>query len=122
MPAAPGLDFELVARVSGIDVGRLAALNPAFLKLHVPRSGEHALILPRPNSERLALALAQIPPAIQATFGYTRLPGATEWQALASRTRVPRELLAALNGAAPDQRIPAGTRLYLPAAAGDRTR
>ena len=115
VPAAPGLDFELAARLSGIDMGRLQELNPAYLKRRVPRSGAYALVLPRPNAERLGVALARIPQSIQGTFAYTRVTDATEWQSLASRTHVPGDLLAALNGALPDQRIPAGTRLYLPA-------
>jgi membrane-bound lytic murein transglycosylase D len=117
VPASGGLDFELASRLARIDIGRLYELNPGYLRRRVPRSGTYALVLPQPDAQRLVDALARIPAAVQSTFGYARVPGATEWQTLASRTQVPRELLAALNGAAPDQRIPAGTRLYLPAAA-----
>jgi hypothetical protein len=74
-------------------------------------------MLPRPNSQRLAQALAQIPAGAQGSFYFATLPGSTQWDALAARARIPSSLLAALNGADPGHAIPAGTRLYLPAAA-----
>jgi membrane-bound lytic murein transglycosylase D len=108
------LDLELAARLAGMEMGALRALNAGWLRGRIDRA--HAsLVLPVARAETFAARWAQLPPAWRADFVFARLHAPVSWETLSASSGESAPLIAELNGHGAGAALPAGARLYLPA-------
>lgn len=108
------LDFELAARLSGLDFGTLRALNAGWRAPRIDRAGA-SLVLPAARAGTFTSRWSALPPEWRSDFVFARLRAPVTWEQLAGSGGASAPLLATLNGHGEGAAIPAGTRLYLPA-------
>lgn len=111
------LDLGLAARLSGVDLPRLRALNPAT-QGDTLRAGA-ALLLPAPAQQRLADHLVLIPPPLRARWRTTVARAGDRWDRLAV-PGIDGATLAAINDRRPDDALP--REVLVPARATDAAR
>jgi membrane-bound lytic murein transglycosylase D len=114
LPIDRALDFELIARLSGLSMGRLRSLNAGWLRQRIGAGGG-VLLLPLAHAEKFGAAYAQLPPSLRADFVFAKLHSTMHWSDIAGNSGAPAPLLADINGRKSDAPAPAGARLYLPA-------
>ncbi|HEX7112998.1 MAG TPA: LysM peptidoglycan-binding domain-containing protein [Mizugakiibacter sp.] len=109
------IDLRVAARLAGMPLDALRALNPGYRHPRMPASGvPHHLLLPQDRAERFqdAYALADAPHWSDWADAQLRAP--TTLQALAARGDIPATALAAANAVDADAPLAAGRTLLLP--------
>lgn len=91
-------DLRLAARLAGVDIEELHALNPGWNQWITGPDGPHRLLVPAVVASEFEPRFAALSPAERASLAsYEVAPGDT-LQAIASRHKVPVEFLRTVNG------------------------
>ena len=116
----PGpVDLNLAARLSGIDIGRLHRYNPGFVRGRMPVHGPFHLLVPAARRVAIEQALDRLPRDAWRNWHEVVLKQTETLDLFAMLGDVDAAALATVNGHAPAEPLPPGTRLLLPGHAED---
>lgn len=119
------IELAVAARLAGIDVETLRALNPGLDRWATPPEGPHHLLVPADRAPALRAGLADLDPEERVTWRRHRVRRGEYLGGIAARYDLPVEALRRVNGIRGDL-IRAGEHLLIPgggdAKAPDRLR
>lgn len=113
------VDLHLVARLADIDMNRLRALNPAFLRGRMPVEGPFNVLVPAVRRVAIESTLGKLPQYVWRNWHEVVLKQAETLDLFATLADIDRSALADVNGHAADIALPPGTRLLIPGTAKD---
>lgn len=109
------IDLRVAARLAGMPLEALRALNPGYRRTRMPQEGApHHLLLPQDRADRFHGAYALVDPPRWVDWRAARLRVPATLGTLAARGDVPATALAAANAVDVDAPLAAGRTLLLP--------
>lgn len=115
VPLDAPIDLRVAARLAGMPLEALRALNAGYRRTRMPaRGAPHHLLLPHDHAERFRGAYALMDAARWSDWREARLRAPATLQTLAARGDVPAAALAAANAVDADAPLSAGRTLLLP--------
>lgn len=109
------VDLRVAARLAGMPLDALRALNPGYRHPRMPASGvPHHLLLPQDRAERFRGAYALADASRWSDWRDARLRVPATLETLAARGDIPAAALAAANAVDADAPLAAGRTLLLP--------
>lgn len=114
VPLPAPLDLRLAARLAGVSLDALRALNAGYRGTRMAADAPHHLLLPRAGAERFRTAYALADASAWRDWTDARVLAPTTLAALAVYGDVPAPALAAANAGDVDATLVAGRTLLLP--------